>query len=114
MALMGIGWIAGTLSGLLGIGGGVILVPALTLILKLEVHEAIGISLATIAPTALSGAIKHYQSGNVDLKFALLVIVGAVVGGYGGAMLAQRLSGLVLRKAFAVLMLVVAGKMLLS
>ena len=89
LILIIIGVCAGIISGLLGLGGGVFLVPALLLFLDMSIHKAIGISLAVIVPTALSGALKHYHLGNVDLRVAALVAVGGIVGGFLGAILAN-------------------------
>ena len=69
---------AGFVAGLLGVGGGVILVPALIFVLGVSIHSAIGISLAVIVPTAFTGAFKHFLSGNVDLKVAAIVAVFAI------------------------------------
>jgi len=112
VALVAIGLVAGTASGLLGIGGGVVLVPALTLLIGLDVHKAVGISLATIIPTAISGAAKHYSAGNVDLKVALFIILGSITGGYLGATLSQHLPASVLRRVFGGFMIVMAIRML--
>lgn len=114
LTLVAIGLVAGTASGLLGIGGGVILVPALTLLVGLDVHKAVGISLATIIPTAISGTLKHYSAGNVDLKVVAFIIVGSVAGGYLGATLSQHLPSLVLRRIFGGFMILVALRMLIK
>ncbi|RKY57690.1 MAG: sulfite exporter TauE/SafE family protein [Candidatus Latescibacterota bacterium] len=114
LTLVGIGLAAGTASGLLGIGGGVVLVPALTLLVGLDVHKAVGISLATIIPTAISGTVKHYSAGNVDLKIALFIIAGAVTGGYLGATLSQHLPAHVLRRVFGGFLIVAAIRMLVK
>lgn len=94
------GALMGILSGMLGVGGGVLLVPALMYIMKIEPHKAIGISLAVIIPTALSGTFKHYKNGNVDIKMALLISIGAVCGAYLGASLAKNMDASTLRKVF--------------
>ena len=73
-----IGLAAGILSGLLGVGGGIIIVPALTMFMGFDIKQAIGTSLAIIIPTALSGAVVHYTSGNVNLFGFLFVAAGAV------------------------------------
>lgn len=102
-----VGVVAGVLSGLLGIGGGVILVPALLLLVRLTIHEAIGVSLAVIVPTALAGVLRHYCAGNVDLKLAALVAVGGIVGGLIGASLANYLPAQTLKKIFAVFLIII-------
>ena len=110
--LVAVGVLAGALSGLLGVGGGIILVPALLLLAGLNVHEAIGVSLAVIVPTALAGVLTHYRAGNVDLKLALLVAVGGVVGGVLGASLANYIPAQTLKKVFGVFLVIVGACML--
>lgn len=103
---------AGFVAGLLGVGGGVILVPALIFVLGISIHGAIGISLAVIVPTALTGAYKHFLSGNVDLKVAAIVAVFAMVGSWTGASLATYISAATLKKAFAIFLIVIGFNML--
>lgn len=102
----------GTLSGMLGVGGGIILVPVLILLMKIEPHRAIGISLAVIIPTAISGVTKHYRNGNVDLRIALLVAIGAIAGAYLGATVAGSLPGGTLKKIFGGFLIVMGLNML--
>ena len=106
------GVVMGILSGMLGVGGGIILVPALIFLMKVEPHRAIGISLAVIIPTALSGAFKHYRNGNVDLRIAILVAVGAIAGAYLGATIANTLPGGTLKKIFGGFLIVMGFNML--
>lgn len=108
------GFAAGWLSALLGIGGGVILVPMMTIFFKVPVQQAIGTSLAVIIPTALIGAWTHYNLNNLNFKLALVLIVGAVIGSYVGAMCVNVISPDILRKAFAVLLVVTAVRMFFS
>lgn len=108
-----IGLASGLISGLLGVGGGVVLVPAILFFLPVDAHKAIGISLAVIVPTALSAAYRHFQYGNVDIGIAAIIAVGASVGAYGGATLANQLDPSMLRKLFGVF-LVFMGVNLLS
>jgi len=99
-----VGIFTGILSGLMGIGGGNIMVPASTILLQLGQHVAQGVSLIVIIPTALSGAWSHYKRGNVDVRVALLLTPGAVVGGLIGAWVAQSIPGGQLRVMFGVLL----------
>ncbi|MBT5925884.1 MAG: sulfite exporter TauE/SafE family protein [Verrucomicrobia bacterium] len=101
------GAISGVISGLFGVGGGIIIVPALTYFLNVPIKTAIGSSLAIIIPTALMGAGKHIHQGNIDWKIVLSVAPMAVVGGYAGAWLTQHLEPAHIRKGFAVLMVYV-------
>jgi uncharacterized protein len=102
---LAVGLFTGVVSGLMGIGGGNVLVPASTILLGLGQHQAQGVSLLVIIPTAISGALSHYRRGNVNVRVALLLAPGAVVGGLLGARAAQGLSGDQLRIAFGLLLL---------
>jgi uncharacterized protein len=103
-----IGLAAGVLSGMLGVGGGVLFVPGLVIVAGLTQHEAEATSLLAIVPVALVGAISQDRYGNVRRRDALLVGLLSVMGAVGGVMLANALSGVILRVAFAVLMLLIA------
>lgn len=105
------GILGGVLSGLLGIGGGIVMVPIFYYGLKMNLHTAIGSSLAIIVPTALIGSITHYLNGHVDMKLAGIVAVFAIIGGFFGARLSGCTDVNILRKVFAVIMLIVAVKM---
>ena len=108
--LLGLG--AGVISGLLGVGGGVVLVPGLILLFGLSPHKAIGISLSIIVPTALIGAMKHYSLGNVDLRVAVPVVIGGIVGGFLGAWLTSFISAPTLKRIFAVFLIFIGLNML--
>lgn len=108
------GALMGILSGMLGVGGGVLLVPALMYIMKVEPHKAIGISLAVIIPTALSGTLKHYRNGNVDVRMALLISIGAVCGAYLGASLAKGMDASTLRRVFGGFLVLMGLNLLLN
>lgn len=101
------GAISGVMSGLFGVGGGIIIVPALTYFLNLPIKTAIGSSLAIIIPTALMGASKHFHQGNIDWKVVMSVAPMAVAGGYVGAWLTQHIEPAYIRKGFAALMIYV-------
>ncbi|MBO8167923.1 MAG: sulfite exporter TauE/SafE family protein [Thermoanaerobacteraceae bacterium] len=106
-----LGLIAGTLSSLLGIGGGIILVPGMIFLLDLPVHKAIGTSLAIIIPTAIMGVYQHSIYGNVNWKWVLFITVGSVTGAYIGAYLSRIIPADILKKLFAVLLVLVAVKL---
>ena len=97
---------------MLGVGGGIILVPILILLMNLDPHQAIGTSLAIIIPTVLVGAYTHYQLGNVNVLLAIIIAIGAVIGAVLGAHVAEALPSLYLKKIFGVLLLVIAIKMM--
>jgi uncharacterized membrane protein YfcA len=110
-----IGATAGVLSGLLGIGGGIILVPALVLIIGLTQHQAQGTTLVLLtAPFGLLAALTYYQSGYVDLKIAAFLGIGFFFGALLGAKVATNIPTDMLEKLFGVVLLLVALKMLLS
>ena len=101
------GAVSGVISGLFCVGGGIIIVPALTYFLNLPIKTAIGSSLAIIIPTALMGASKHFHQGNIDWKVVMSVAPMAVAGGYAGAWLTQHIEPAYIRKGFAALMIYV-------
>jgi uncharacterized protein len=101
---LAVGLFTGVVSGLMGIGGGNIVVPASTILFGMEQHQAQGVSLLVIVPTALAGAWTHYRRGNVDLRVAVLLSIGAVVGGFIGARVAQLVPGDSLRVIFGILL----------
>ncbi len=118
-AVLGTG--AGAAAGLLGIGGGVILVPLFLWSFQLigidaqvVVHSAFATSLATIIPTAVSNTWGHNKLGNVCRRHVLFLAIGAVIGAVSGAWIASLLSGGVLKMAFGVMQLAVAAKLLLG
>lgn len=107
-----IGVAAGILAGLVGVGGGIIIVPALACFYGMDQHTAQGTSLAVLLPpTGLFAFLRYYKAGHVDVGLALAIIVGVLLGGYIGGGWAQQVSGPALRKGFAVFMAVAAVKM---
>ncbi len=99
--LLLIGLMAGIASGLFGIGGGVIVVPALVIVMGFSLHSAIGTSLAILLPpVGLAAVIEYYRHGNVDLKSAIIVALGLFTGAWISAYFANRLAGPWLRVAF--------------
>lgn len=113
LGYLGVGLVVGLLSGLLGIGGGVLMVPAIVLIWGRSMEIAVGTSLAVMIPGALAGVLRHHFSyGHVDFRLAGLLAVGAVVGSYAiGAPLANYLPSDTLKKIFGVLMVIVGLRM---
>ena len=109
---LAIGITAGILSGLFGIGGGILIIPALIFFAKFHTKLAIGTSLgAMLLPVGLLGAYAYYQTGNVNIKASLLIGLGLFLGAYGGARLAQMLAGATLQRMFAVLLVVMAVRL---
>lgn len=110
-----LGLIAGALSGLIGIGGGVIIVPALVFIFGLTQQMAQGTTIALmVPPIGILAAWTYYQKGYVDVKIAALVCLGFVVGGLLGARFATGISSIMLEKIFGGVMLIIALKMLFT
>jgi len=109
-----IGLVSGIISGLLGVGGGIVMVPAMILILKLEPKQAIGTSLAVIIPTALMGTFKHASMGNVNWKAGLILAPLAIVGGYVGAHLTRDIPGDMLKRIFGGFLIAVGAYMTFS
>lgn len=114
LSLLCLGMFAGFLGGLLGIGGGILIVPALIMLFGLEPHKAIAISAAVIVPTALVAMLKHSAAGLVDYRFVLFIALAAIVGSYLGALANHSLSGDSLKKIFAVAMILIGLNLLLS
>jgi len=99
--LLLIGAVSGIASGLFGIGGGVLIVPALVYLAGFSQHRATGTSLAILLPPiGLAAVIEYYRHGNVDLRAALIIAVAVFFGGWVGAIVANRVSGPALRLAF--------------
>ena len=96
-----IGFGVGLVSGTMGVGGGIIMVPAAVLILGYSQHIGQGISLVVMIPTTLAGAITHYRMKNLKLKPVILIAIGAVVAGLLAATLAQQLSHATLQRVFS-------------
>lgn len=110
-AFIAIGLAAGVLSGLFGIGGGIVIVPALIFFAKMQPIVATGTSLgALLLPVGALGAYEYYRRGNINIGASLWIALGLLLGAWVGAKLAQELSPLQLRRAFALFLLVVAGK----
>jgi uncharacterized membrane protein YfcA len=110
-----VGLIAGVLSGLFGIGGGVVIVAALVTFAQFPMHRATGTSLAALLlPVAIFGVLQYHKAGHVDLRAAGLLAAGLVVGAWVGARLALTLSGPVLQRAFAVFLVVMAVRLWLK
>jgi uncharacterized protein len=106
-----LGLVAGVLSGLFGVGGGVLFVPTLTLVLGLTQLHAEASSLLAILPTAAAGAWQQRQYGNVRWRAALVLGLAAVAGVEGGVQIAEAVPEHALRRLFGVLMLAVAAQL---
>ena len=110
-----LGLITGIFSGLIGIGGAIIIIPTLVLLFGLSQHTAQGTTLALmVPPIGLLAAWTYYKAGFVDLKIAGLICLGFFVGGLVGARFATQIPEQVLRKVFGAALLLASLKMILS
>ena len=108
-----IGIVAGMLSGLIGVGGGIIIVPALVFFLAFSQKQAQGTSLGILLlPVGILAVMQYYKQGQVDVKVVLIVSMAFVVGGFFGSKLALTLPEATLKKVFAIVMILIAIKML--
>jgi uncharacterized membrane protein YfcA len=113
LILIGLG--AGVLSGMFGIGGGLVIVPSLVAFLGFETKKAIGTSLtAILLPVGILGVLEHYRAGNVNFKYALLIDIGLFFGALIGARIIVDLDKVVANRLFAAFLIAVAVKMLLG
>ncbi|MFH7024108.1 MAG: TSUP family transporter [Heteroscytonema crispum UTEX LB 1556] len=104
-----LGLIAGIVSGITGIGGGIIILPALIFVFGFSQHQAQGTTLALLVPPIdILAAWTYYKQGYVDIKIATLLCIGFVLGGWFGAKIGTELSNVILARIFGVLLLVSA------
>jgi uncharacterized protein len=110
-----VGLMVGVLSGIVGIGGGILIVPVLVYFFHMNQHKAQGTSLAALlAPVGALAFWEYYKAGNVDLKAGLLIATGFLIGGYFGGLWAQHLPEIVLRRVFGTLLVMIGIRLLLS
>jgi hypothetical protein len=108
-----LGFVAGIVSGLFGVGGAIVIVPGLVLLAKMPQHTANGTSLAALLlPVGLLGFLQYYKRGQANLSYAAIVAAGLFVGALVGAKLAGTLPDASLRRGFGAFLLLVAGKLL--
>lgn len=112
VVLLVVGVVAGSVAASLGVGGGIIYVPALVAFFGFGQHMAQGTSLALIIPTTLIAAIVHARAGRVDWRASVLLAAGAIAGGYLGARTALAVDPILLRRLFGVLVAITAIRML--
>ena len=112
LVFLAIGLAAGVLSGLFGIGGGIVIVPALLFFAKMPPHTATGTSLgALLLPVGALGAWAYYRNGNVDVRASVFLAMGLFFGAYLGARLNQTMSSLQATRAFAIFLVVAAARL---
>src|SRR5262245_31484356 len=114
IGLLILGLVAGVFSGMFGIGGGLIIVPALIFFFGMKDLEALGTSLAAlIPPVGLLGAAQYYRAGHIEVKYAALIAAGMFVGAYFGAKIIIGLPPSLIRRLYGGFLLIMAGRMLL-
>src|SRR5467141_2932514 len=110
-----LGLVAGVVSGLFGVGGAIVIIPALVLLMKMSQHAANGTSLAALLlPVGLLGALEYYRRGEVNVPYAILLSAGLFFGVLIGAKLAGGVSDVALRRAFGVFLLLASVRLLLG
>jgi len=113
LLLILIGILAGIMGGLFGVGGGLIVIPALIFLFGMTQHEAQGTSIAfLLLPVGILAFMNYYKAGHIDIKYALILAVAFVIGGWLGSKIAINISDINLKKIFAVFMILVGIRML--
>lgn len=108
-----IGLAAGVLSGMFGIGGGVIMVPALVLFMGMSQHNAQGTSIGLmLLPIGILAAYNYYREGNLNIKFGLVIAAAFVIGGYFGSKVSLGVNEGLLKRLFGILMLLLSLKII--
>lgn len=111
--IVGLGFCAGILTGIMGVGGGVVLVPMMVLLLAVPQHLAQGISMLVIIPTVIVAIIKLRQANLFQYRMALLLATGSIIGSLLSSNLVQLIDGVVLKKIFGVLVIYSSIRMIL-
>jgi uncharacterized membrane protein YfcA len=110
-----LGLFVGVLSGIVGIGGGIMIVPGLVYLFHMNQHKAQGTSIASLlAPVGVLAFWEYHKAGNVDLKAGLLIALGFTLGGYFGGLWAQHIPELLLRRVFGTLVVMIGIRLLLG
>jgi len=113
--LIVIGILAGILSGVVGIGGGLIMIPLLIILLGLSQHEAQGTSLAVmLPPIGILAAINYHKAGFVKWEYAMIIAITFIIGGYFGSKYAVILRPEIVKRVFGIVMLIGALKIIFS
>ena len=113
LLLLAIGLAAGILSGMVGVGGGLIVVPALVFFMGFTQHQAQGTSLGLLLlPVGILAVINYYNKGNIDIKVVLIMSLAFVLGGWVGSKIALSVNQETLKKIFAVFLFYVAFRFL--
>jgi uncharacterized membrane protein YfcA len=112
LILIMIGLVAGVLGGMIGLGGGIILIPAMVMFLAMDQRMAQGTTVAVmLPPIGLLAAYNYYKAGYVNIKYALIIAAAFMIGGYVGSKFALNIPQAAMRKIFSALLLLIAAKM---
>jgi len=115
LVLLLIGVVTGVMAGMLGIGGAIIMIPAMVFLLGFSQHMAQGTSLAVmLPPIGVFAAYNYWKAGHVNITFALILAGAFIVGSFFGSKIALQIPQALLKKIFGILLLLVAAKMLFS
>lgn len=115
LILVIIGLTAGVLGGMIGIGGGIVMIPMMVLLLGISQKMAQGTSVAVmLPPIGILAVYNYYKAGYVNTKYALVIAAAFIIGGYFGSKLALMIPGDIVKKMFAVIMVIIAAKMFFS
>jgi uncharacterized membrane protein YfcA len=110
-----IGVMAGVFGGMFGVGGAIIMIPALVYFLGVDQHTAQGTSVAImLPPIGLFAAYNYYKAGQVNIWYAVIIAIAFMVGGYFGSMIAVKLPENLMKKIFGILLILVALRMIFS
>ncbi len=113
LVLVLVGLLAGALSGFVGVGGGIIIVPAMIYFMNMNQMQAQGVSLALLMlPVGILGVMNYYKAGHIQFSYVLIIAIGFVLGNYVGSKYAMRVPEHKIKFLFALLMLFVAVQML--
>lgn len=110
----GLSFFGGLASGLLGIGGGLLMVPIMTFAMGMAIHSATATSMFTMIFTSISGVAQHYQANHINFEYALLLALGAIFGAQVGAFTSKRISSKNLRRVFGIVVIVSGVNMILK
>jgi len=110
-----VGISAGILSGLIGIGGGIIMIPALSILLKFNQHLSQGTTLAAmIPPIGILAAYEYHKHGHVNIPVAIFIAIGFILGGYFGAKFAVHIDDAMLKKIFGIILLILSLRIIIG
>jgi len=113
LILLIIGILAGFSSGMVGIGGGIIIVPALVFFLGLTQHQAQGVSIGMLLlPVGFLAAMNYYKSGNLDISKSLIIGASFIIGAYFGSKVSLNIDGAIMKRIFGVVILLISLKLI--